>query len=86
MEGPVYNTPMNTLGVGDPVPFGVTECGSGDIFGYGPAKPKKFGKGKKGHVMGMATKQPAPMFGDYGMKPRPLFVPYEGNEMKRTKK
>lgn len=28
-----YNTPMNTLGVGDPVPYSDNTMGSGDIYG-----------------------------------------------------
>ena len=32
----VYNTPMNTLGVGDPVPFGINSYGSGDRFDMTP--------------------------------------------------
>lgn len=37
----VYNTALNTIGVGDPVPFSVSECGSGDLFGgIFPKAPK----------------------------------------------
>lgn len=38
----VYNTPMNTVGIGDPVPFGANgSYGSGDLFGsLFPALPK----------------------------------------------
>lgn len=60
MDGIVYNTPFNTVGVGDPVPFGMAECGSGDLFGWGPAKSGKSTKGKKRNYIGMATKPAAP--------------------------
>lgn len=32
----VYNTAFNTLGVGDPVPYGMNSFGSGDRFDLGP--------------------------------------------------
>ena len=38
MCGVVYNTPMNTVGVGDPVPFSTTGLGSGDRFDGGFSK------------------------------------------------
>ena len=41
MCGVVYNTPMNTVGVGDPVPFGMNSLGSGDRFDNGFAKKKQ---------------------------------------------
>lgn len=31
-----YNTPFNTIGVGDPVPYGMNSLGSGDRFDLGP--------------------------------------------------
>lgn len=30
--GPCYNTPMNTMGIGDVVPPTATQLGSGDCF------------------------------------------------------
>lgn len=33
-------TPFNTLGIGDPVPYGMGHAGSGDIFGNGKKKKK----------------------------------------------
>ena len=47
----VYNTPMNTIGVGDPVPFGINSFGSGDL--YGQVLPK----GKKGKQLPYTKKQ-----------------------------
>lgn len=37
----VYNTPMNTIGVGDPVPFGINSYGSGDRFDTTPGSKSK---------------------------------------------
>lgn len=54
MCGVVYNTPMNTIGVGDPVPFGTNSYGSGDLFGSifpGMPKAPKRSKGVKGPKM-----------------------------------
>ena len=42
----VYNTPMNTIGVGDPVPFGINSYGSGDRFDTTPGSKSK-NKNKK---------------------------------------
>ena len=42
----VYNTPMNTLGVGDPVPFGINSYGYGDRFDTTPGSKSK-NKNKK---------------------------------------
>lgn len=76
--GGVYNTPFNTVGVGDPVaPGSGSEMGSGDMF-----IP----------VMGMATKRPAYTQSSsnkktkiphqesmgFSMDPRPLIVPING--------
>lgn len=47
----VYNTPMNTIGVGDPVPFGINSFGSGDL--YGQVLPKR----KKGKQLPYTKKQ-----------------------------
>ena len=37
----VYNTPCNTIGVGDPVPYGMNSLGSGDRFDLGPKRKIK---------------------------------------------
>ena len=34
-------TPFNTIGIGDPVPYGIGRMGSGDKFCGGTAKKKK---------------------------------------------
>lgn len=36
----VYNTPMNTLGIGNPVPAGMNTLGSGDLFQFSPKRKK----------------------------------------------
>lgn len=47
-DGVVYNTPMNTVGIGDPVPFGIGTYGSGDRFDTTPdSKSKVKNKNKK---------------------------------------
>lgn len=40
-DGVVYNTPMNTIGIGDPVPFGINSFGSGDRFDTTPGSNRK---------------------------------------------
>ena len=35
----VYNTAFNTVGVGDPVPYGLNSLGSGDRFDLSVKKP-----------------------------------------------
>lgn len=45
-DGVVYNTPMNTIGIGDPVPAGMGIFGSGDRFDGGIGKKSK-NKNKK---------------------------------------
>lgn len=61
-----YNTPMNTIGIGDPVPFGCNNLGSGDKFGNNIFNSKN----KKVKI---TTKKPAQnMFIDF--TPRPLIV------------
>lgn len=43
----IYNGPMCTLGIGDPVPFGVNSFGSGDRFDFGPGNRRGgCGRGK----------------------------------------
>ena len=44
-----YNTTMNTLGIGDPVPATMNTLGSGDLFQFSPKrkKIKKITKQKK---------------------------------------
>lgn len=37
-----YNTPFNTVGVGDPVPYGTNSLGSGDRFDLGPKSNSGF--------------------------------------------
>ena len=41
----IYNGPMCTLGIGDPVPFGINSFGSGDRFDMGPGQ-RRGGHGK----------------------------------------
>ena len=36
-------TPFNTIGIGDPVPYGIGKMGSGDKFCGGTTKKKKQG-------------------------------------------
>ena len=45
----VYNTPMNTLGIGNPVPATMNTLGSGDLFQFSQKrkKIKKISKQKK---------------------------------------
>lgn len=56
----VYNTPMNTVGIGDPIPFSSGSYGSGDLFGSVfpamPKAPKKI-KGVKAPKMPFTKKQ-----------------------------
>lgn len=69
----VYNTPMNTVGVGDPVPFGMHECGSGDVFN--PVfTSKKRNVNSKGKTINVAMKKAAPNIGSFGMQQQPLLV------------
>lgn len=41
-----YNTPFNTVGIGDPVPYGMNSLGSGDRFDLGPKFKQKLPKGR----------------------------------------
>lgn len=63
----VYNTPMNTIGVGDPVPFGINSYGSGDRFDTTPGSKSK-NKNKK------IYSKPPVQHGFNGIKQMPLIV------------
>ena len=80
----VYNTPLNTVGVGDPVPYGMNSLGSGDRFDMGPKRKVKLRKKGKSFsqynynpsnaTFGKpAVKKAAPSF-IKGIKPLPLLV------------
>ena len=45
----VYNTAFNTVGVGDPVPYGLNSLGSGDRFDLSVKKPYQ----KRGSILNM---------------------------------
>lgn len=54
--GPAYNTPMNTVGVGDPVPAGKNTLGNDwNPWGYAPTARRK----KVKNVQPMAQKRQA---------------------------
>lgn len=82
MEGPVYNTPMNTMGIGDPVPFGPGHFGSGDRFD-GFCKPHR-GVNKHGGMQPFHKPAPPQSFG--GFQPMPLIVMSTDNPTTRKKK
>jgi hypothetical protein len=55
INGGGFSTPMNTIGIGDPVPAGINTLGSGDLFTTAVKAGKK-GKNQKPQI---ATKKPA---------------------------
>lgn len=80
----IYNGPFNTMGIGDPVPYGSASnmgFGSGDRFDFGPGwgRKKNFGSratpAYRQYRPAMAMKMPPPMMplGHWGA-PRPLLV------------
>jgi len=75
----IYNGPLNTVGIGNPVPFGSAAnmgFGSGDRFDFGPGwgNKKNYNKSKKAYQQYKPyMKQPAPSFPGVG-KPLPLLV------------
>ena len=69
--GGCYNTPMNTLGVGDLVPAGTTEYGN-------DFKQMQFGKPaskRPAQYQNSKKNQPKQNSG-FDFTPRPLYVPY----------
>ena len=83
-----YNTPCNTLGVGDPVPAGIHgRPGSGDIFSvmawgrpFGKPGPYRQFGGKTSKPSRQRQQRPSNKFVTQGtstpnMSPRPLLVP-----------
>jgi len=74
----VYNTPFNTVGIGDPVPYGMNSFGSGDRFDMGPNFKQKLPKGKSysqyNYKPSKATfkgPKPMPILGIHRMPPPP---------------
>lgn len=63
----VFQTPMNTLGIGDPVPYGINGYGSGDLFG----NKKGSKKSKKSNI---ATKRVPQCQLGVNLEQRPLIV------------
>ena len=55
----IYNTPFNTVGVGDPVPYGMNSLGSGDRFDLGPKF--KLGYSSRGRSYSQYNYKPAKM-------------------------
>lgn len=58
-------TPFNTIGIGDPVPYGIGKMGSGDKFCGGTTKKKK---------KGVATKAALQVQLGVNLEQRPLIV------------
>lgn len=58
-------TPFNTIGIGDPVPYGIGKMGSGDKFCGGTTKKKK---------QGVATKAASQVQLGVNLEQRPLIV------------
>ena len=58
-------TPFNTIGIGDPVPYGIGKMGSGDKFSGGTTKKKK---------QGVATKAVPQVQLGVNLEQRPLIV------------
>lgn len=91
----IYNGPLNTFGVGDPVPYGSAATfgiGSGDRFDFGPGwgKKKNFNKSTPAYQQYKPfMKKPAQMLPACQMcAPRPLLVMAKGtnNNRKSTKR
>lgn len=66
-DGVVYNTPMNTIGIGDPVPASMGTFGSGDRFDGGIGKKSK-NKNKK------IYSKPPVQYSFKGIQQMPLIV------------
>ncbi len=82
-----YNTAFNTVGVGDPVPYGLNSFGSGDRFDLGPNFNNKKKKGKSysqyNYNPSKSTMMPFMKKSAYsGIEQRPLLV-YSKNKKKR---
>ena len=74
----VYNNCFNTVGVGDPVPYGMNSLGSGDRFDLGPFK-KPFKKQGIKTIKAYSQYKPAKQKTNYKtnhniMKPQPILV------------
>lgn len=65
-----YNTPFNTVGVGDPVPYGMNSFGSGDRFDMGPKF--KGGFSSRGRSYSQYNYKPAKMT---FKPPKPINIP-----------